>query len=165
MATEGVYEMEGEPFENVRNQIGFCGIWCGSCAGGNGVSIELTKRYEEFVKKCNLEKWAPKGFDFKEFMKGLASIQTMHLCPGCLRGGGNPTCKIRVCASKKGVTDCSQCDQIMACKNFEMLEKSHPTIKEDLIKIKNVDRQGLIEKWINELKSKWPHCVLFLRDQ
>jgi hypothetical protein len=69
--------MGTKPFENVRNQIGFCGIWCGSCPGGNGVTIELTKKYEEFVKKNNLEKWAPKTFEFKEFMKGLVAIQTI----------------------------------------------------------------------------------------
>jgi len=157
--------MTGKPFENVKNQIGFCGIWCGSCAGGNGVSIELTKRYEEFVKKGNLEKWAPKTFDFKEFMKGLASIQNVHPCPGCLKGGGNPTCKVRICASKKSIVSCGQCDQLMICKNFEDLEKHYPKIKDDLTKTKGTSRQELIEKWINELKSKWPHCVLFLRDQ
>jgi len=25
-----------EAFERVRDQVGFCGIWCGSCAVGNG---------------------------------------------------------------------------------------------------------------------------------
>jgi len=149
-----------KPFENVKDQIGFCGIWCGSCSGGNGVTMELTERYEEFVKKCNLEKWAPKDFDFKEFMKGLASIQKMPSCPGCLKGGGDPTCKIRICALKKNISDCSQCDQLMECENFETLEKHYPNIKKDLIKNKNANRQKLIEKWTTELKSKWPHCIL-----
>jgi hypothetical protein len=32
-------------FENVKSQIGFCGIWCGSCLGGNGAVLELTRKY------------------------------------------------------------------------------------------------------------------------
>ena len=72
--------MKVKPFENVKDQIGYCGIWCGSCVVGNGTLRELTKRYEEIIKSYGLEHWAPKDFDFKEFMKGLASIETMPLC-------------------------------------------------------------------------------------
>jgi len=148
------------PCENVKNQIGFCGIWCGSCAAGNGSILELTRRFEEIVKNYNLEKWVTKEFDFKEFMKGVTCIQAMPLCPGCQKGGGPPTCKIRICALPKGVTDCSQCSQLMQCINFEQLERTHPKIKEDLIKIKGTDRKEVIEKWFAELKMKWPHCIL-----
>jgi len=151
-----------EPFENVKHQIGFCGIWCGSCLGGNGAILELTRKYEQLIKRSQpaLEKWAPKEFDFNGFMKGLTCIQAMPLCLGCKKSGGDPKCKIRVCASEKKITDCSQCDQLMTCKNFETLEKGYPKIKQNLIKTKHVDRRELVDKWINELKGKWPHCVL-----
>ena len=147
-------------FEKVRDQIGFCGIWCGGCAAGNGAILELTRRFEEVVKNYNLEKWAPKEFDFKEFTKGLTCIQAMPLCSGCRKGGGPPTCKIRICALGKGVADCSQCSQLIECRNFDEIEKSHPKIKQDLMKIKNIDRNEVIRKWYSELKTKWPHCVL-----
>ena len=163
---EGLCRMKIEPFENVKNQIGFCGIWCGSCLGGNGAILELTRKYEQIITRSQsaLKKWAPKEFNFNDFMKGLTCIQAMPLCPGCLKGGGNPTCEVRICASKKNMINCSQCDQLTICKNFEDLEKHYPNIKEDLIKTKGASRQELIEKWTNELKSKWPHCVLFLHD-
>lgn len=154
------WKLKVEAFQDVRNQIGFCGIWCGSCAAGNGAILELTRRYEQVVQNYNLEKWAPKEFDFKEFAKGLTSIQAMSLCPGCKKGGGAPACKIRVCALKKGLDDCSRCELLVKCEDFGELEKSHPKIKEDLLEIKNNDRTKLIEKWTNELKAKWPHCVL-----
>ncbi|NWG10260.1 DUF3795 domain-containing protein [Candidatus Bathyarchaeota archaeon] len=93
-------------------------------------------------------------------MKGLTCIQAMPLCPGCRKGGGDANCKIRICALSKGVLDCSQCSQLAACKNFEELEKSHPKIKEGLIEIKNKGQAMLIRKWMDELKVKWPHCVL-----
>ena len=94
-----------KPFENVKNQIGFCGIWCGSCVVGNGTLRELTKRYEEIIEKYGLKEWAPKDSDFKEFMKGLASIQAVPLCRGCLKGDGRPNCEMRVCVSNKKITD------------------------------------------------------------
>ena len=153
------------PFENVKKQIGYCGIWCGSCAAGNGAIIEMARGFDELVRKYELENWVPKDFDFKEFTKGLSSIKTMSVCPGCLKGGGSPECRIKVCTSNKKIIDCSKCSQIKECKNFEFLEKDHPKIKEGLIEISNANREELIIKWTNELKKKWPHCALFLRNQ
>lgn len=154
--------METEAFENVKNQIGFCGIWCGSCTAGNGAVQELARRFETISKRAErqLERWAPKEFNFKEFMKGLACIEAMPLCPGCKKGGGPSTCKIRLCALDKSLADCSQCNQLMKCKNFEQLEKNHPRIKEDLTEIKNKAQSRLMEKWMDELRNKWPHCIL-----
>jgi hypothetical protein len=149
-----------KPFDNVENQIGFCGIWCGSCPAGNGSVVELTRRYEETIKRNQLEKWAPKDFDFKEFMKGLASLQRVPLCQGCLKGGGNPTCAIRICAKEKKLSNCNQCKLLTSCKNFDMLEKSHPNIKQDLLKTKNTNQKKLVEKWKTELKEKFPHCLV-----
>jgi hypothetical protein len=148
-------------FENVKDQIGFCGIYCGSCAAGNGAIIELTKKYEELVKHYQPEKWAPKDFDFKEFAKGLASIQTMSTCPGCRKGGGNSACAIRICALKRGTEDCGECTELIPCRNYEELERTNPKAKENLMKIRGKDRPKLIEQWIGELRTKWPHCVLF----
>jgi hypothetical protein len=154
--------LETIPFENVKNQIGFCGIWCGSCTGGNGSTQELAKKFEALAKasKQQLETWAPKSFNFDQFVKGLVCIQAMPACPGCRKGGGDSNCKIRICALSKSVTDCSQCDQLLACRNFEELEKSNPKIREGLIELKNKGQAALIEKWTRELKAKWHHCIL-----
>lgn len=151
-----------KPFENVKNQVGFCGIWCGSCVAGNGVLRELTKRYEEIIKRYGLEEWAPKDFDFKEFMKGLASIQAMPLCQGCLKGDGRPNCEIRACASNKHIANCSECDQPSACKNLEMLQNMRSGARRAglLVKTRNIDRHKLIEKWTSKLKTRWPSCIL-----
>jgi hypothetical protein len=160
-------ELKTESFENVKGQIGFCGIWCGSCVAGNGALRELTKRYEEIVKRYGLEEWAPKDFDFREFTKGLASIQAMPLCPGCLNGGGNPTCEIRNCATNKNITECSECEQPKSCKNVEVIQKMRTGAHQAglLVKTESVDRQKLIEKWTAELKGKWPSCLLFSSDR
>ncbi len=76
---------------------------------------ELTKRYKEIVERYGLEGWVPKDFDFREFMKGLESIQTIPLRQGCLKGDGRSNYEIKACASKKNIADCSACDQPAAC--------------------------------------------------
>jgi hypothetical protein len=70
---------------------------------------------------------------------------------------------VRICASKKKITNCSQCEQLIACKNFETLEKAHPEIKEDLKKIRDIANQELVKKWTSELSEKWPHCILLCK--
>jgi len=76
----GLCEVEAKAFENVKNQIGYCGLWCGSCVVGNGTLKELTKRYEHIIGGYGVNEWAAKDFDGKEFMKGLASIQALPIC-------------------------------------------------------------------------------------
>jgi hypothetical protein len=152
--------MGTKPFDNVENQIGFCGIWCGSCPAGNGSVVELTRRYEEIVRKNRVEKWAPKDFDFGEFMKGLSSLQKVSLCKGCLQGGGNPNCTIRICAREKKKSNCSQCESLTTCENFGLLEKSHPSIKKDLVKTRDTDQKELVKKWKTELEHRFPHCLV-----
>jgi hypothetical protein len=158
--------MNAESFENVKNQIGFCGIWCGSCVIGNGALRELTKRYEEVIKRYGLKEWGPKDFDFKEFKKGLASIQAMPLCQGCLKGDGRPNCEIRTCALNKRINDCSECDQPEACKYVEILEKMRTgALRADLlVKTEEVNQKKILDKWTDELKGKWPSSILFLPD-
>ena len=93
-------------FECVKDQIGFCGIWCGSCVVGNGTLRELTVRYEEVTKAYGLKNWAPGDFDYDEFSKGLSSISDIPVCQGCLKGGGRDDCEIRACALGRNLEDC-----------------------------------------------------------
>lgn len=153
-------------YDNVKDQIGYCGIWCGSCVAGNGVLQELTKRYEEIIKNYDLEQWAPKDFDFKEFAKGLQSLQNMPLCPGCLKGGGRDDCEIRACASSKNFADCSECDRPDKCENVKLLETMRQgALKAGLmVRTENIDRNDLLEKWTEQLKTAWASSILFQND-
>ena len=148
--------MENVAFKNVKNQIGFCGIWCGSCVVGNGTLRELTKKYTAIIKNYGLEGWASKDFNFKEFAKGLASIQTSPLCQGCLKGGGRDNCEMRACALNKSLSDCSQCDKPEKCKNLEILQKMRTGARDAGLSVKteDTDSQEFIKKWTADLKSK-----------
>jgi len=56
--------METKSFENVRNQIGFCGIWCGSCVVGNGALRDLSRRCEHIIGGYGVDKWGAEDQGF-----------------------------------------------------------------------------------------------------
>ncbi len=155
--------MKAEHFENVRSQLGFCGIWCGSCVVGNGVLKELTSRYEKIVKDYGLEDWAPKNFNFQDFANGLSSIQAMTPCQGCLKGGGRSDCEMRKCAQNRKIADCSECSETEDCDNSELLKKMRTGARNAglYVKTETVDRQDLLDKFTVKLKGRWPHHILF----
>jgi hypothetical protein len=152
-----------ESFEHVKDQIGYCGIWCGSCVVGNGALRELTRRYEEIVEDYGLEEWAPEDLDYKEFSRGLSAIQSMPLCQGCLKGGGNPDCQMRACAVSKGQTECNDCDRPESCENRERLESMRAGALDAGLMVKTGKSEGgePVEAWTEELKKKWPSNILF----
>jgi hypothetical protein len=160
-------DKKAEAFQNVKDQIGFCGIWCGSCVVGNGALRELTKRYKEVINNYGLKEWAPKEFDFGEFFKGLESIENMPLCAGCLKGGGRDNCEIRTCATSKGLKDCTVCQEFGQCKNAEILEHMRSGARDAGLSVISVsdDKEEFVRRWSAELKSKWPCCILFVNDQ
>jgi flavodoxin len=135
---------------------------------GNGTLKESTKKYEHIIDGYGVDKWGAKDFDGKEFMKGLASIQALPICQGCLKGGGNEECKIRPCASNKKISDCIECNERSSCKNFEALQKVRTGALHVGMLVKTDDdkarQQQLIKKWTAELKKKWPSYILFLRE-
>jgi hypothetical protein len=158
--------MENKVFENVKDQIGSCGIWCGSCVAGNGAIRELTRRYEEIITAYGLEKWAPNDFDYGEFSKGLASIQRMPLCQGCLKGGGRDDCEMKTCVISKGIQNCLECEEQPECKHIEILELMRSSALDAglFVKTGQADQVESLEHWMSRLKSKWPCCILFKND-
>lgn len=161
--------MSSGHFDNVREQIGCCGIWCGSCIVGNGALAELTRRYRRLIELHDLRSWGPKNFDYEQFAKGLTSIQAMAPCNGCLKGGGRDDCEIRSCARAKRLSDCTECGEFsergdrLQCPNGKLLEHMRSGARGAglLVRERRTDRASLIPVWIEQLHSRWPQSVLF----
>ena len=154
-------------YENVKDQIGFCGIWCGSCVVGNGTLRKLTTRYEQTITSHGLEKWGPKDFDYAEFSKGLASIQRIPACPGCRKGGGRDECEIRNCAIARGDSSCTLCDAFGECKHQEILDhmRSGAIAAGLTVAEQGDDGQKQIDNWASLLAQTWPCCILFMEGE
>jgi hypothetical protein len=152
------------PFENVRAQVGYCGIWCGSCVVGNGALGELTKKYKELLDMYGVLEWGPQDFDRQAFLKGLESLQGTPACAGCLRMGGRDNCEIRTCALSKGIDECSKCDTKASCRHMEILHhmRSGALAAGLFLKAEFADKQDLIDTWMPELKNRWPCRILFM---
>jgi len=123
---------------------------------------KLTKRYVHLIEGYGIDEWGAKDFDGKELMKGLASIQTLPICRGCRKDGGNEVCKIRPCASERKLPDCIECDEMKPCTNREALRKARDGALGVGMLAKaeddHSDHQRLIKKWTAEIKTKCPTC-------
>jgi hypothetical protein len=153
-------------FENVKDQIGYCGIWCGSCIIGNGALAELTTRYEKLLAAYGLEEWAPGEFDHEGFSQALDIIRRCGSCPGCRKGGGRDNCEIRTCAVERGSSNCAECDAGAACGPRELLEKmSAGAMAAGLfVKTDAEDPEQAIPRWQHEISQSWPSSLLFMEE-
>lgn len=160
------YWMEAKAFSNVRGQIGYCGIWCGSCVVGNGTLKELTRRYEDLLRAYGLDHWGPEGFEFDRFTKDLQSIQGVSSCCGCRKGGGRGDCPLRQCALTKGLEGCHVCPDVETCEHKDDLEHMRSgALKAGLfVNTERADPAELIGRWTEDLRAQWPCSILFETD-
>lgn len=154
-------------YSRVKNQVGYCGIWCGSCVVGNGTLKQLTTWYEAVIKNYDLENWAPGNFDFKEFLKGLDTLKATPLCVGCRKGGGWEACPMRGCVAKRGIPDCAECDDQAACGHSASLEKMRTGSDRAglFVKRQKGKQKESVAQWAKKLQTRWPSCILFLGDR
>ena len=134
---------------------------------GNGTLKELTDRYEKVIRDYDLEHWAPKTFDFREFLKGLKTIRETPLCAGCRKGGGWEECPMRGCVTSKKISDCAECDDQAACPHSVSLEKMRSgSIRAGLfVKTRRGNQKKFISQWATKFKTRWPSSLLFSSDR
>jgi hypothetical protein len=113
--------MDRSSFDNVKGQVGHCGLWCGSCIVGNGLLAEMTSRYERVVCGHGVHKWVLKEKG-DEFVQALETIKNVDGCPGCLKGGGDDTCPMRDCTKQRGLVHCDECGAGDGCLHAKRIE-------------------------------------------
>jgi hypothetical protein len=113
--------MSREALDNVFDQVGYCGIWCGSCAVGTGALMALAVKYRDMADSHGLGHWGAEGFDYAAFLKALGAIAALPACAGCLKGGGRDDCELRSCASARGLRGCVACPERQDCRHGELL--------------------------------------------
>jgi hypothetical protein len=97
-----------------------CGIYCGACDMMLGRSRDAAKEMYRILNGFNFADVGPffmgieqeKVVDFLNILERWSKGDT---CPGCLGGGGNPACPIKVCSGDQGFLTCAECES-MPCK-------------------------------------------------
>ena len=159
--------MDRTAIDNVFDQMGFCGIWCGGCAVGTSALMELAGRYRELCESHGLGHWGAAEFDYAEFLKGLDSISRLPGCRGCLQGGGRPDCEMRACATERGLRACSFCPDAGGCQHASALEHMRSGAKGAglLVAERSEEHDIPAERRTGELRSLWWWRGLFGVDE
>ena len=155
--------MNRQAFDNVRGQVGVCGIWCGSCAVGNGALREVTHRYRDALDGYGVEGWAPPELDYEALSDSLSVVAESASCLGCRRGGGPANCEMRTCAEERNLQECSACKE-EDCPHDELLASMRRGADDAGLLVKTAT--GGTDTWLRtctrQLKDQFPGCVLFL---
>jgi hypothetical protein len=128
------------------NSVAYCGLYCNACRIRQEKVKEAVTNLRDTIASFGIEKsvpelanWEPsfKHYDeFKQVMDGLTKI--FGYCAGCLENGGDPNCKVRLCARQKGYRTCSVCTEAQSCQKLnpyrKYFEPALQSIKESGIK-------------------------------
>ena len=149
---QGRGKAESPAFKNVKNQLAYCGLWCGSCLVGNGTANDLARDCRKALTDYGIDDWGPKGVDYPKLLEGLSVLSSMEPCVGCLRGGGKTDCQVRACAKEKGVIECAECTSRKTCKNVSFIEHMRKGGAGVGMRVKATkgDRSKVISDWMSE---------------
>ena len=155
--------MNRQAFDTVRGQIGVCGIWCGSCAVGNGALCEVTRRYSDAFDGYGVEDWAPPELDYEALSKSLSIVAESASCLGCRQGGGPANCEMKTCARGRNLRECRACEEV-ECPHYELLASTRRGALDAGLFVKT--KPGRTYTWLKkcapQLKNQFPGCVLSL---
>jgi hypothetical protein len=120
----------------------YCGLYCENCKVKAEIGPAAAVLYGKMEEMGfgGIIAMIPNGEGFWKFLTDLAEDR---FCISCRDGGGDPACKIRICAREKGIEMCALCKEY-PCELLRgnYLERVH-MLKEDNILLRD---QG-IEKW------------------
>lgn len=142
-------------FENVKDQLAYCGLWCGSCSVGNGTVNDFAGRCAKVMTDYGIHEWGPRDVDYDIMLSGLAKVCASQPCPGCLKGGGRTNCEIRACAIGKGYAECVDCPSGDACPNSKLILHMRSGARRVGMKVKDESgsRSKILKDWISEMES------------
>ena len=143
---------ESPAFKNVKNQLAYCGLWCGSCLVGNGTVSDLARDCRKAITDYGVADWGPKNVDYPKLLEGLSVLGSMEPCVGCLRGGGKDDCQVRACAKKRDVMECAECGSQKTCENSAFIKHMRKGGAKVGMKVKETkgDRSKVIADWVSE---------------
>lgn len=102
----------------------YCGLYCGACdiyQKRIGKSGNELKKVLDSYNFGEMTAQIPGFEDYETFYKILNNlISFFGDCPSCRKGGGDPACKVRICAKEKGYQTCAECPSMPCDKIKDM---------------------------------------------
>ena len=148
-----------------KSLVAYCGLYCGACGIQQG---RITQAVEDLRKVISaygfdkmgpkLAKWEPAFQHYAEFEKVLDGfVKLLGDCPGCVAGGGDPSCAVRECCEEKTFVTCADCAELDSC------EKTQWTV-ESLDPLHRIKARGVVE-WAEEMQKKVDAGYCYLDDE
>jgi len=142
------------------NETAYCGIYCPDCMHyKNSYSVHAQKLIDE-LKNIEFHRYAEinSGFraDFKNynvFFEVLNSLAGVKCDNTCRVGGGcsGKPCKIMECCLSNGYEGCWECNELVTCDKFDILEPLCGEMPKNNLKI--IKEHGIL-RWV-ELRDKF----------
>ncbi len=126
----------------------------------------MTSHYERVVCGHGAHKWVLKEKG-AEFVEDLDTLKNVAVCPGCLKGGGDDTCRMRECTKERGLVHCDECDAGEKCPHVKSIEYMREAGKAAgmIALIRLEERTGLINDERNSYFKKYPGLFLVMKDE
>ncbi len=112
--------------------IGYCGLYCGDCFNYKGEIADLARDLRERLRKAKfglasqgLTKYFKDFQNYDECYQVLGAMARLRCKRGCRNGGGNPSCKVRICCQKKSIVGCWECEEFDTCSRPDFLKPIH----------------------------------------
>jgi len=148
----------------------YCGLYCGACPIKNGQIRDTAKSLQALLSACNYPEWAPTMADFvpatrhySEFEEVLAWLTTQD-CSGCLAGGGDPQCAIRVCAKEKGLPGCWECAELN-CERLQRIDQGASVAPENRQRIREVGLEAWLAEQATQVETGFSYLGVFGGDE
>ncbi|HEY55702.1 MAG TPA: DUF3795 domain-containing protein [Dehalococcoidia bacterium] len=131
-----------------------CGLYCPDCIPSNQSLFNAAEKLKEELDGRQFENYAELKSannvvfkDYGVFQRVLSEIIKLKCAVPCVKGGvGNPNCRFRPCARKKGLKGCWECSDFEECEYLEPSAYHGDTLRFNLRLIKEYG----IENWADK---------------
>lgn len=141
-----------------ENLLGYCGLYCGDCAGYSGEIANASMKLKDIIDEYKFKLTAKELYneelrDFENFYEKL-QFMTKLKCPQVCRerNATEESCKIKKCCLEKDFFACYECVEFKKCNKLKSLEGLHG---DSCIRNLEAIKEMGLSKWIQEGKRFW----------
>jgi hypothetical protein len=144
--------------EDDAKDIGYCGLYCNECPSHTGKVADLARdlrkelrviRYDKAAEQLSKISFFKSLEHYPECYEVLGQMVKMRCNKVCKTGGGNPSCKVRICARKNGFEGCWECEGFEGCEKMDFLKGVHG--RANIMNLRTIKKNG-VEKFLDGKK-------------